>query len=300
MERVVLLLAVVVAGAVLSVKTLDAQSFTFSMEDQTVEYDPTSGAKQTFPAAVLALEDSTDPSFPTDTYGFDIAVANDPGVLTPIAAVPAGDIAQLNGGDGPSFFTVDASEGDSIYVYATFTSELATLDGEIVTLTYELNEERFLDNLDGEVTDLEFIVPSSPFAPKNRILLLLGPGLVSTSEPALDNAVITLEPMGGGERPPSLPLFLRGDADGGGSVSALLDALYILSWTFAGGSAPPCEDAADADGNGVVSALLDSLRLLSWAFAGGDPPPDPGVETCGPDPDIDVVDCAAVADACAD
>ena len=44
-------------------------------------------------------------------------------------------------------------------------------------------------------------------------------------------------------------------------------------------------DAADADGNDSVSALVDALYLLNWEFNAGDEPPAPGTDDCGVDPD---------------
>ncbi len=92
--------------------------------------------------------------------------------------------------------------------------------------------------------------------------------------------------------------FVRGDVDGNGTVHALLDALYLLEWTFAGGNVPPCSDAADVDDNGVVSALLDSLRLLHWTFTGQQPPPPEPYPQCGLDPTYDVLDCVTPPLAC--
>ena len=78
--------------------------------------------------------------------------------------------------------------------------------------------------------------------------------------------------------------FLRGDVDGGGTVGALVDALFLLRWAFDEGDDPPCMAAADVDGGGTVGALVDSLYLLNWAFGDGDDPPAPGTEECGIDP----------------
>ena len=81
-------------------------------------------------------------------------------------------------------------------------------------------------------------------------------------------------------------IFLRGDVDGNGTVSALIDALAVLDWAFTGGEAPGCADAADVDDSGEVAALVDSLALLLWGFVDGDPPPAPGPDECGFDPDF--------------
>ncbi len=92
--------------------------------------------------------------------------------------------------------------------------------------------------------------------------------------------------------------FQRGDIDGSGGVTALLDALALLNWTFLGGATPPCLDAADVDDNGSVFALVDALSLLTWAFIGGTAPPDPGPTACGIDPTDDAVECDTISPAC--
>ena len=91
-------------------------------------------------------------------------------------------------------------------------------------------------------------------------------------------------------------LFKRGDVDGNGTLSALLDSLYLLQWAFTSGNAPLCMDAADADDNGTVSALLDSLMLLQFQFQGGVPVPAPGIDDCGVDPTVDDLDCETPPD----
>lgn len=78
--------------------------------------------------------------------------------------------------------------------------------------------------------------------------------------------------------------FRRGDCDGSGSVSALLDALFLLEYQFIDGDEPPCLAAANADDSPTVVALLDALYLLSWQFKGGPVPPAPGPTACGVDP----------------
>ncbi len=88
--------------------------------------------------------------------------------------------------------------------------------------------------------------------------------------------------------------FLRGDADGNGSVFALVDALALLLWQFGDGVEPPCLDAADSDDSGAVNVLVDALHLLAWSFAAGPPPAAPGPLDCGLDPTADDTACAAM------
>ncbi len=303
MDRDVLTALVVLACLVIGPLSAEAQSFTFSIENQTVLYDPVDGIGA-FDVAVEVTEDPANDGYPVLTSGFAIAVENDPLAVIPLDAVPAGDIADLNSGDGPETFLVEIGrDNEAIFVTCFYGFDpplLATLDGPIAELSYELNDETFLGNFEGSLTDLVFVEGIDPSLRSNLVFLeTAGGGFFSAVEPDGADAVITIDPAddGGG---PDAPEFLRGDADGSGSVSALLDALRLLGWTFAGGLEPTCMDAADADDNGVVSALLDSLFLLSWAFAAGDVPPDPGPTACGPDPGMsdDGLGCETTSTVC--
>jgi hypothetical protein len=99
-------------------------------------------------------------------------------------------------------------------------------------------------------------------------------------------------------RIPESEVFKRGDMDGNGIAFALVDAIFMLTFAFSEGPAPPCMDATDADDNGSSSALVDVIFLLAYAFNEGATPPAPGPEACGPDPTDDALDCAVVAAAC--
>jgi len=84
--------------------------------------------------------------------------------------------------------------------------------------------------------------------------------------------------------------FVRGDVDASGALE-LGDAISIVQYLFAGGSAP-CEDAADVDDDGGL-ALNDPIRLFEYMFRGG-PPPAPPFPSPGPDPTPDALkDCRA-------
>ena len=70
------------------------------------------------------------------------------------------------------------------------------------------------------------------------------------------------------------------------------DPVFVLSFLFIAGSAPPpCEKAADANDNGTVN-LTDAVHLLSFIFSGG-PEPGPPFAACGPDPTFDKLSCEA-------
>ena len=87
--------------------------------------------------------------------------------------------------------------------------------------------------------------------------------------------------------------FLRGDADGNGNFTGIVDGLFILNFAFIPGNpAPPCFKAADADDSGTFVGIVDGLFILNFAFVpGSPPPPPPGPDICGPDPTADGLDC---------
>lgn len=91
---------------------------------------------------------------------------------------------------------------------------------------------------------------------------------------------------------PDTVSFLRGDCNGDlsaqGSVS---DAVFLLTFNFAGGKPPPCLAACDADGDGNVTGVVnDAIYLLRFGFISGPAPPVP-FPACGTDPDPRGVSC---------
>lgn len=92
------------------------------------------------------------------------------------------------------------------------------------------------------------------------------------------------------------PLFKRGDADGDGEVTVLLDALYLLNYAHGNGLRPPCFAAADCDGDGTIFSLLDAIYLITYGFLDGEEPPDPGTDECGLDPEADGLGCSQPPD----
>jgi hypothetical protein len=79
-----------------------------------------------------------------------------------------------------------------------------------------------------------------------------------------------------------LPIkFRRGYINRDSKVD-ISDAIYLLSWLFAGTTPPSCMAAANANGQGNVD-LSDAVWLLNWVFLGGPRPPDP-FSACGEAP----------------
>ena len=83
-------------------------------------------------------------------------------------------------------------------------------------------------------------------------------------------------------------VFKRGDANADGEID-IADATFLLQYLFAGGSFPPCLDAADSNDDGKLD-LSDSIFLLTYLFSGETRLPDP-VKTCGADPTEDLLNC---------
>jgi hypothetical protein len=84
------------------------------------------------------------------------------------------------------------------------------------------------------------------------------------------------------------PAFLRGDVNDDGLVN-IADPVRLLSYLFADGAAPTCQDAADGNDDGDLN-IADPIAILSYLFANG--PLSPPGETCGVDPkDDDLPEC---------
>lgn len=69
-------------------------------------------------------------------------------------------------------------------------------------------------------------------------------------------------------------IFRRGDAnhDRGVNVS---DAIFLNSYLYSGGPAPPCMNEADANDDGHLDGA-DPVYILGWLYSGGPAPPWPG------------------------
>jgi hypothetical protein len=85
--------------------------------------------------------------------------------------------------------------------------------------------------------------------------------------PAFRDLTVRLEAGGvNGRR----PLFLRGDANGDGTVD-VSDAVATFGYLFLGDQEPPCQDAADANDDAALE-ISDGVRTLLFLFGGAEPP----------------------------
>jgi hypothetical protein len=66
------------------------------------------------------------------------------------------------------------------------------------------------------------------------------------------------------------PPYICGDADGN-SIITISDAVFLISYIFAGGPVPDPIQAGDADCNSILT-ISDAVVLISYIFAGGPAP----------------------------
>ena len=87
--------------------------------------------------------------------------------------------------------------------------------------------------------------------------------------------------------------FRRGDANHDGLVN-IADPIWLLTYLFSGGEAPPCLDAADADDSGTLT-LADPIAILQYINGFGPVLPAPGPLLCGIDPTQDGLPICEIA-----
>lgn len=184
------------------------------------------------------------------------------------AVVQGEDLMAINDGDGACFFAI--ANYDSGWTCGFVTSLNQPIDSlppgadqELAVVLYEVGGSP------GTTVELSFCGtlgnPNVPVSIEHE----QGPVVPLTTDGTIEILV---------------DAFLRGDADGDGAFSALVDVLYLLSFAFLGGPEPPCLEAADVDGNAQINGLIDAVYGLQHGFNGGPPPPAP-FPVCGDDPE---------------
>ena len=223
--------------------------------------------------------------------GVALGIAHDDEVLTLTGITMGAAVAALDEPDGPDFWVsnVDPTDGPGgffafVAVVGGVITPLPSEDGlELAVYEYDISDDAEADSS----TDLDFTeeLRAAPGAPPVAIEVVNGLEQTRLTLEAGEVGVVggSVNILGDLSRLP----FLRGDADGNGTVSGLRDGLFLLRFGFQEGKAPPCADAADADDNGTVNGLTDALRMLRWGFEEGPEPPAPGAETCDTDPTAD-------------
>ena len=206
-------------------------------------------------------------AFPNAISGFEVSVEQQFDLLRPIAVEPAGPLAALGGGAGPSFFMVDLFEDSFDVVFSADAGEL---------LEYPVEDSFLRTTYEGE---------GGGFSIPVAISLAWSVGSAVDSGAAATwrhDASIRLTP--GDQRP-----FLRGDANSDGVIT-IADPIFIGGVLFSGESAD-CAIALDANGDQAVD-IADFVTLVSYLFSGGAEPPPPFPE-CAPVPGLSESDCAS-------
>ncbi|MEM7164710.1 MAG: hypothetical protein AAF581_04560 [Planctomycetota bacterium] len=258
-----------------------APGFSFHAGSETLWYDPANGTG----LATVSLqiqEVVTNPGYPNALTGWSMALAHDGAFLTVDSFELGAHINALNGGTGPDFVGImGLSNGFTIGVVYSFlltSSCIYDVPREVVALTYRTNPLELLGDLDGEQVQLQWQAGlGSP--PVANVVVLAGVGGV----PGLVNGFVHLLPLTAGE------VFIRGDSNNSGGISAIADGIWTLNYLFAGGTLA-CFDAADTNDDGSLN-LIDAIDIFNWGFAAGPNPPPP-FTACGIDPTADGFDCA--------
>ncbi|MCI0652650.1 MAG: hypothetical protein L0Z55_12295 [Planctomycetes bacterium] len=210
--------------------------------------------------------------------GWSFNVCNDPEIVDPpeFAEVEMSEAVATASGGGPpdvTYFLVDPDGAFHIGVIVGFFGN--TLAAGEDTIAYTVHYDLLAE---GEST-LEFCdhdYPSTPTQPAAAFFIdvdLVVPVIFNGSIEVIEHD------------------FLRGDANGDGSVNGLTDAIFLLTWKYATGGTPPCLDEADVDDNRVAGTMADALFLLDYTFLDGLAPPAPGPFDCGPDATVDPLEC---------
>ena len=68
-------------------------------------------------------------------------------------------------------------------------------------------------------------------------------------------------------------ITFRGNIDGGlADQPDISDLVYLVTYMFQGGAAPPCMEEADVDGSGTGPDIADLVYLVTYMFQGGPAP----------------------------
>lgn len=159
-----------------------------------------------------------------------------------------------NGGDD---WQIIATNG--YYLYSVEIDSLRP--SNLYVSTAQLNEPlMFLKTSNGGQTWSEFVDPMQPDTPTYDMLL-------NSHSKA---SILYMATRHGVFRYTDPVNFLCGDADGSGAISTS-DAVYVITYIFAGGPAPNPVLSGDADCNGLVT-ISDAVYLINYIFAGGPVP----------------------------
>ncbi len=258
----------------------DAPELGFSLKTVATvgRFDPATGAG-TIRVGVTASEDPSNPGFPHDVQGLQLATDYNPKILTPISIEPGAGLSSPDFFDGqllPDGLTV----GMVMDFHGQVTLDLSS-EKEVAIATYETVIEELVGSTTGVTTRIGFRNGLGTGGPIDNIIVVDGKSV----RPTLTEAMITIFPEGGVN-------FRRGDLEGDGMVD-FDDVGFLVATLSAFAEIAPlddCLDASDLNDDGAID-LADLFTLVGAMFEAGPVPAVP-FDTCAPDPTPDEIPCA--------
>ena len=246
-----------------------AQTFTISIDPVVIPYDPATGIGSA--TTTLRIVQDIIGGIPiAQTAGFSFSYSHDSAIFQSVALEFGGPLLDLNGGSGPGLGSIDPfpDGGTAGAIFSIVGAETIAFGAPtaVATLTIATTPAAWIGNSGGGIGSFSPTNPAGVSPPIDDFMVI-----GATSFPLVwDFPTIQFVPID--------MFFLRGDADGDGSVIAIGDAITILGGLFSGGTIA-CESAADTNGDGVLD-LADPIYLLNYGFGGSAPPPAP-FPACG-------------------
>ena len=181
--------------------TVDAEVLIHSFPIFTYQTSPTTGSYSTSTGvgsvnlALTLVEDSGNPTYPTDISGFNLVLSHDALALTTTVASigPSAVLQALNAGAGPTFWFQD-TQGDEVVIGSIFSfTTLAVMqfdtEKEVVLIDYETIPAVFIGQT-GPVS-VDFIwVEDSPLTATTNDLLVVTDGAQGITPLTVDAEVL--------------------------------------------------------------------------------------------------------------
>ena len=239
-------------------------AYSYIAPNDSVNYNPADGMASFVAGVIVDQDDNGAPE--SDTQGFSMGLGNDASLLTPTDVVAVNNLATINGGAGPDFFTVGLfADGWTVgVVYALLGGvEFPLQDDVVIDVTYETNAATLAGDMDGEMATLGWTNGLGARTVDN--VVVVGGGSLPAN---FVDGTITLNAV-----TITIVDFRRGDSNEDGIVN-IADGIWVLNALFQGGPSTDCDAASDANGDGNIDST-DAVYIFNWRFSGGPPPPAP-------------------------
>ncbi len=292
------ILAIAFSLALTTLSFAGGPTFNYSLGDMTGQigtagYDPMTGdvTGGGSVSAAFLIEDLAGGQL---VQGYSAGASNDPARLTPTALNQSAILADLNGGDGADFFTVNLfPDGWNVgVVNALLGGQDVTITGatEFMTIDYDVlggNDPALVGDMDGAQSLINFN-DGVGMPPVENVVVVAGNGLsVSFTDGFLQlNPVIVTQ-------------FNRGDCNDDGLVN-IADGIFLIQEALAPMTPNPlaCTFACDADDDDAIT-INDPIFIFNYRFLDGPAPAAP-FGSCGVDnaPDDQTPDDCTAFNSC--